>query len=82
MVYAIWVTLHIPDQYSPPFQLITWFFLTFILWIASLRSSVALSAVFFFLFTTFIILAAGEWTETVGVTKAGGWMGVLVSTMI
>ncbi|KAG8977471.1 hypothetical protein FRB90_008786 [Tulasnella sp. 427] len=59
--------------------LITWFLVTFILWIASLRSSVALSAVFFFLFTTFILLAAGEFTEKVGVTKAGGWMGVLTA---
>ncbi|KAG8944028.1 hypothetical protein FRC04_002223 [Tulasnella sp. 424] len=59
--------------------LITWFLVTFLLWIASLRSSVALSAVFFFLFTTFILLAAGEWTEKVAVTKAGGWMGVLTA---
>ncbi|KAG8903752.1 hypothetical protein FRB99_002810 [Tulasnella sp. 403] len=57
--------------------LITWFIITFVLFLASLRSSVASASVFFTLFTTFILLAAGNFTEHVGSIKAGGWVGLV-----
>ncbi|KAG8930513.1 hypothetical protein FRC03_007422 [Tulasnella sp. 419] len=59
--------------------LITWFIVTFLLFLASFRSNVATSLVFFFLFLTFILLAAGDFTERVGVIKAGGAMGVVTA---
>jgi len=59
--------------------LMIWFVITFILWIGTLRSTVALSAVFFFLWVTFILLAAGEFTQHNGVTVAGGALGIVTA---
>jgi hypothetical protein len=56
-----------------------WFIFTFIMFLASLRSSVALSGVFFFLTITFLLLGAAEFTGSVGVKKAGGWFGLITA---
>jgi len=59
--------------------LMTWFVFTFILFIATHKASIALSAVFFFLFITFILLAAAEFTGKTGVAKAGGAFGIITA---
>lgn len=53
--------------------------ITFIFLLGTLRSSVALFLVFFFLEITFWVLAAGHFTEHVTVTKAGGGLGVVTA---
>jgi len=70
-----------PDQIASALGiwLITWFVLTFILFIASLRSNVATTLVFLFLFVTFIILAAANFTGNATIAKAGGAMGVVTA---
>lgn len=59
--------------------LITWFIVTFLLLIASLRKNVGLVVLFAFLAITFLLLAAGTFTGSVGATKAGGVMGALTA---
>jgi len=59
--------------------LITWFIVTFLFFIASLRKAICFIALFGFLTTTFAVLAAGEWTHSVGATKAGGILGAITA---
>ncbi|KAH9811210.1 GPR1/FUN34/yaaH family-domain-containing protein [Melampsora americana] len=60
--------------------LITWFIFTFIMLVASLRTSLALVALFFFLDLTFLILAMGKfYPETTSITKAGGVFGLITA---
>ncbi|KZT50156.1 hypothetical protein CALCODRAFT_444955, partial [Calocera cornea HHB12733] len=59
--------------------LLCWFIVTFLLFLGTFRASVALSALFFCLFITFILLAAGNFTGEVNVVKAGGGMGIVTA---
>jgi len=59
--------------------LITWMIITFLLFMATFRSSVALSAVFFFLIFTFMALAIGEFMESLTAHKAGGILGCITA---
>lgn len=62
--------------------LITWFIFTFIILVASLRSSVAMVALFFFLDITFLLLGVGKFypTSTI-ITKAGGIFGIITASL-
>jgi len=59
--------------------LMTWFTFTFIMFLATPKSSLALSSVFFFLFITFALLGAANFTGHVGVQKAGGAFGIVTA---
>lgn len=61
------------------FFLIGWALFTFMLFLCTLKSTVAFSLLFFMLFMTFVLLASGEMTGKVGVTRAGGVFGVLTA---
>ena len=56
--------------------LIAWGIFTTYMFVASLRVSVAVALVFILLATTFLLLGIGDWTETTGITKAGGFVGL------
>jgi len=60
------------------FFLFGWFIFTFIMWIASLRSSIALSAVFLSLTITFLLLAIAELGvgNAANIQTAGGAFGL------
>jgi len=53
-----------------------WFIFTFICFVASLRASFGLIVLFGFLDITFLLLAVGKYNGHVGLTKAGGIMGI------
>lgn len=59
--------------------LITWFLVTLFLLIAALRKSIAFIALFGFLTVTFLVLSIGDFYEIVGVTRAGGVLGVITA---
>lgn len=61
------------------FYLIGWFIFTFMLVLCTVRSTVAFFSLFAFLDLTFLLLACGSFTGKVGVTKAGGWMGIITA---
>jgi len=59
--------------------LITWFILTFMFLIGSLRRNVGLISLFVSLCVTFLLLAIGAWSGTVTLTKAGGAFGIVTA---
>lgn len=61
------------------FFLVGWAIFTFMLTLCTLKSTVAFCALFSFLTITFVLLAAGEFTGKVGVTRAGGVFGVITA---
>jgi succinate-acetate transporter protein len=63
------------------FFLASWFIFTFIMFLASLRSTAALASLFFFLTLTFMFLMIGEFTENVKIHKAGGGFGILTAAI-
>ncbi|KAJ9124104.1 hypothetical protein QFC22_000899 [Naganishia vaughanmartiniae] len=59
--------------------LASWFIVTFIFFVASWKASIALSALFFFLDITFLLLFVGEFTGKAAVHKAGGALGIVTA---
>nr|GAT55820.1 Gpr1 family protein [Mycena chlorophos] len=57
----------------------SWFIVTSIFLIVSLRKSIGFIALLFFLDLTFLFLAAGKFTTNVNVTKAGGGLGIVTA---
>jgi succinate-acetate transporter protein len=56
--------------------LVAWGIFTTYMFIASLRTTGAIATVFVLLAATFLLLGIGDWTETTGITKAGGFVGL------
>ncbi len=56
--------------------LVAWGVFTTYMFVASLRTTGAIAAVFALLAVTFLLLGIGDWTETTGITKAGGFVGL------
>jgi succinate-acetate transporter protein len=56
--------------------LVAWGIFTTYMFVASLRTTAAISIVFALLAATFLLLGIGDWTETTGITKAGGFVGL------
>jgi hypothetical protein len=59
--------------------LIAWFMVTFLLFIVTLRKSVALAVLFAFLGITFLVLAIGTFSGVAAIGKAGGGLGVITA---
>src|SRR6266571_9057064 len=56
--------------------LIAWGIFTTYMWLASLRTTAAVSLVFLLLAVTFIVLGIGEAGGSTGIVKLGGWFGL------
>ncbi|CBQ67592.1 probable FUN34-transmembrane protein involved in ammonia production [Sporisorium reilianum SRZ2] len=61
--------------------LAAWFIFTFIMLVASFRSSVGLVALFFFLDITFLLLFVAEFTGKSNIQTAGGAFGILTAAI-
>ncbi|KAF8605683.1 hypothetical protein BDV93DRAFT_470096 [Ceratobasidium sp. AG-I] len=61
--------------------LTTWTIITFLMFLATFKSSVALTSTFFVLLLTFMVLAIGEFTRSVNATKAGGILGCITAVL-
>jgi succinate-acetate transporter protein len=59
--------------------LLAWTIFTAYMTIAALRTSGAVLAVFVFLTLTFLFLALGDLTTTTGLTRLGGWLGLITA---
>ncbi|KAG8695410.1 hypothetical protein FRC08_007850 [Ceratobasidium sp. 394] len=59
--------------------LLAWFIITFIMFFGTFRSSIALSALFFFLDLTFLLLMIGEFMQKPKVTQTGGVIGAITA---
>jgi len=76
-----YVTKNAVDQLNNALgiYLITWFIVTFLFFIASIKTHASFNALFGALSITFILLAAGFFTGNVMVTKAGGGVGIFTA---
>jgi hypothetical protein len=61
--------------------LASWFILTFIFFLATLRVNIALMALFFFLDMTFLLLMVGQFSGNASVHKAGGGLGLVTAAI-
>lgn len=61
------------------FFLLGWAIFTFMLASITMKSTVAFCALFYMLAVTFVLLAAGEFSGKVGVTRAGGVFGIITA---
>jgi succinate-acetate transporter protein len=57
-------------------SLIAWGIFTFYMWIASFRTTLAVNLVLLLLWITFLALGIGAASDTSGITKLGGWLGL------
>jgi len=63
------------------FFLLAWFIFTAIMFLATLRSTLALCLLFFFLDITFGFLMAGQFAKSVHLIKIGGGFGILTAAI-
>jgi succinate-acetate transporter protein len=61
--------------------LVAWGFFTAYMFMASLRTTGAVAAVLLFLTATYIALAIGNYAESTGWVKAGGWLGLITAAL-
>jgi len=59
--------------------LASWVIITFLFLLASLRNSVGMIALFFFLDLTFVLLMTADFTGNASIAKAGGGFGILTA---
>jgi succinate-acetate transporter protein len=61
--------------------LFLWGVFTLYMWVATWRAARALQLVFFVLWITFFVLAAGEWTGLAWLRHAGGYCGLVTAVL-
>ena len=61
--------------------LLIWTIFTAYMLVASIRTSGAIMAVFLFLTLTFLFLAVGAYSDSSGMTKLGGWLGLITAVL-
>ncbi|HEY3211457.1 MAG TPA: acetate uptake transporter, partial [Actinomycetota bacterium] len=61
--------------------LLGWTIFTFYMWIATFRLNGALIAIFTALLATFALLAIGEFVDSSGIHKLGGWVGIVTAIL-
>jgi uncharacterized protein len=61
--------------------LLIWTIFTAYMLIASMRTSGAIMGVFFFLTLTFLFLTIGAYGDSLGMTKVGGWLGLITAVV-
>ncbi|KAG0631273.1 hypothetical protein M758_1G240100 [Ceratodon purpureus] len=59
--------------------LLAWTIFTFMMWLATLRSNIALSTLFAFLTVTFLLLTISDFRNSHGFKRAGGFMGIFTA---
>lgn len=82
-----WLTAHLADYKIPEadvgkgvgLYLIAWGIFTAYMTVAATRVSGAVLAVFVLLTITFFLLGIGDWSGTEGISKIGGYVGILTA---
>jgi succinate-acetate transporter protein len=82
-----WLTAHLADYKIPAsdvgkgvgLYLIAWGIFTAYMTVAATRVSGAVLAVFVLLTLTFFLLGIGDWSGTEGISKLGGYVGILTA---
>ncbi|HTH60364.1 MAG TPA: acetate uptake transporter [Paraburkholderia sp.] len=61
--------------------LFLWGVFSFYMWLGTFRSPKVLQAIFFALWVTFVLLAAGDWTGSASLHAAGGYLGLVTAAL-
>jgi succinate-acetate transporter protein len=61
--------------------LVAWGLFTVVMWVASLRTTAVLALLFTLLAATFFLLGAGDVMHTEGLTRAGGYLGLVTAAV-
>ena len=61
--------------------LVAWGLFTVVMWVASLRTTTVLALLFTLLAATFFLLGAGDVTHTEGLTRVGGYLGLVTAAV-
>jgi uncharacterized protein len=61
--------------------LLVWTIFTAYMFLASMRTSGAVMAVFLFLALTFLFLCIGAYSASAGMTEVGGWLGLITAVV-
>jgi uncharacterized protein len=61
--------------------LVAWGLFTVVMWVASLRTTAVLALLFTLLAATFFLLGAGDVTHTEGLTRVGGYLGLVTAAV-
>jgi uncharacterized protein len=80
--YVAFYASKVPADYAGKtvgLYLIAWGIFTAYMWIASFRTTAAVMVVFLLLTITFFLLGIGNASGTSGITKLGGWVGLLTA---
>jgi hypothetical protein len=67
------------EQNAIGIYLLAWMIVTFLFFIGSIRKSIGLSALFFFLTATFLVLAVGFLNQKTNIVKVGGYFGIITA---
>ncbi|KAH9970670.1 GPR1/FUN34/yaaH family-domain-containing protein [Russula compacta] len=67
------------EQDAIGIYLLSWMIVTFLFFVGALRKSVGLTALFFFLTMTFMVLAIGFLIKKGEVVKGGGYLGIITA---
>jgi succinate-acetate transporter protein len=59
--------------------LFAWGLFTLYMWVASFKTTAAVNIIFFLLTITFFLLAFGEWGTSSGLSKLGGYFGLVTA---
>jgi succinate-acetate transporter protein len=83
---SFWYLLgHLPDASANDLNkalgtyLLAWTIFTGYMFLASIRTSGVIMAVFLFLFLTFLFLTIGKYADSTGIGKVGGWLGLVTA---
>ena len=77
-LFALFLKGNVPPNFVG-WYLFIWGVFSLYMWLATFRSPRVLQLVFFVLWITFFLLAAGEWTENATITHVGGYTGLVTA---
>lgn len=78
-IAAAYADVPLQLEHAIGYFLFGWFIFTLIVMAAAMRSSIALVTAIGVLNFAFMLLAIGQFVDTVNLTKAGGWIGLGVA---
>ncbi|GER85399.1 MAG: acetate uptake transporter family protein [Thermogemmatispora sp.] len=78
--FTVWQKLLVTGPILGWFML-AWGLITLLFFLSALRTDIALMAVLFFLFLTFVVLGIAEFSGNSVITNVAGWLGIVTALL-
>ncbi|WP_322481140.1 acetate uptake transporter [Thermogemmatispora sp.] len=78
--FTVWQHLLVGGPILGWFML-AWGLITLLFFLSALRTDLALMAVLFFLFLTFVVLGIAEFSDNSVIRNVGGWLGIVTALL-